>query len=436
MPVATIPASRRATLRISRPRTTAEKVLWVLLALAFVRGLLYAMLNPPFSSPDEIDHFHYVVFMAMGATGDRGGEGHQPALYYGLMAPAYWLTQGHSSAVQLLAIRLANIPFLLGTVVLTWLAARRIAPSRSFVPIAATAFVALQPELGFVGASANNDNAANFAAALLTYLVVSLLTGNAGRLVLAATVLSIPISVMTKGQVLPVTVVSLLVLIVYVAQWTATAKSKKPFLYLGLGGLVALLLLGTRDGTALFTRAATMLSVVVLWQESIQTAQSHGLDPFFYQFFTFWSAFLGEVARPPAQSYIAPAAVVAVAPIGYVALVIRRMRAGLPIPRKSVLSRLALVAMIAGVWMLDYLVFLRVNNPSYHAVFWSLPTISGRYLFTALVPLALLVAEGWSFLIQERHQRIVALGLVTLFALFDMLSISVLINGQRWPLAG
>ena len=401
-----------------------------------MRGLLYAVLNPPFAAPDESAHFQYVVFLAKGAAENPSSEAHQPALYYALMVPAYLLAAGQPAAIQLLAVRVANIPFLLGTIALTWFAARRIAPSNSFVPVVAAALVAFQPEFGFIGAAANNDNAANFAAALLTFLVVLLLTGSAGRLVVAATVVSIAISVMTKGQVLPVTLVSLLVLLGCVAQLTVVTRSRKPVLFLGFAALAAILLARTRDGTALFARGETMLSVVVLWQESVQTALKHGLDPFFYQFFTFWSAFLGELARPPAQSYIVPAAVVALAPIGYAVLVVRRIRAGHPIPRKSVLLRLALVAMIFGVWMLDYLTYLRVNNPSYHGVFWSLPTISGRYLFTALVPVALLVAEGWGLLVRERHQRYVALALIALFALFDILSMAVLVNGQRWPLAG
>ena len=63
-------------------------MLYILLALTLVRGVLYAMLNPPFGSPDERAHFQYVQHLATGGAVARGAEGHQPVPYYALMVPA------------------------------------------------------------------------------------------------------------------------------------------------------------------------------------------------------------------------------------------------------------------------------------------------------------------------------------------------------------
>ncbi len=420
----------------SRANTSGRTVLAALLLVALVRGILYAVLNPPFGSPDEQAHFQYVAYLAGGTIGGPGAEAHQPALYYVLMVPIYWLASNQPPAVQLLAIRLSSITFLLGTVMLTWLAARKMTPHSLFVPIVATAFVAFHPQFGYVGASANNDNGANFVAALLTYLAISLLLGSARRLTIFATVLTIAASVMTKGQILPLTIVSSVVVIGHVVHWMVTAKSKEPVIYLCLAALAVLVALGTRDGTALMNRTQAMLPVIEKWQESVETAKRMGFDPFLYQFATFWSAFLGEAVRPPLQSYIAPAAATAMALVGYVVQFNRPIRSGMPTTRREMLLRLLLLSMLVGVWALTYLTFLRVNNPSYQGIFWSLPTISGRYLFTAIVPIALLLAEGWSSLIREGHDVSVAAGLIALFAAFDILSIAMLVGYHGWPTYG
>ena len=141
---------------------SARAFLWILLALTLVRGILYAIFNPPFGSPDETEHFKYVAYLATGgAAGPIGAEQHQPVPYYALMVPAYWLTASYPDVLQNLAIRIASLPLLLGIVAFTWLAAREMAPNKPLIAVVATAFVALHPENTVIAASANNDTAAN-----------------------------------------------------------------------------------------------------------------------------------------------------------------------------------------------------------------------------------------------------------------------------------
>jgi hypothetical protein len=293
--------------------------------------------------------------------------------------------------------------------------------------------VALHPQLTYIGASANNDNAAILFTALLAYLMVSLLFGGGGRSTLVAAVLAIAGSLMTKGQVLPITIVSALTVLGYLVWWAAVQRSREPLLYIGLGAL-ALVPVLARGGEALITRAQTMASVLENWQESASTAIRMGLDPLSYQFFTFWAAFAGEAVRPPALSYAGPAAAISLALVGYVVHLYRRIDPGkLPSPG-PILSRGVLALMVAGVWILVYLMYLRFNNPSYQYVGWSLPAISGRYLLTAIVPLALLIAEGWSLLVPKLHHRSFVLLVAVVFTLFDIFSLAALAGLYRWPI--
>ena len=431
MSVATIPASRRAALQIPRPSMTADKVLWVLLALALVRGLLYAVLNPPFASPDELAHFQYVAYLATnGASGPIGDEGHQPVLYYALMVPAYWLTSGQPEAVQLLAIRIASIPFLLGTVLFTWLAARKMAPSKPFVPIVAAALVALLPELAYFGASANNDNAANLVAALLTYLAVALISSGAYRWTAPVTAVAIGVSLVTKGQILPVVMISAAVLAGHTAVRTRPPDRWKLALYAAVPLLLAAALLDGRAGERMMEVAATASSMLVDWPKASAMAQQSGTDPFSYMFTSFWAAFIGESVRPADRWYLVPAGVVLLGGAGYlVALVSGSTRRAAS--RSTVLLRTVLLGMLAGVLLTAYLRYL--YNYQFADQPWRLQILQGRFLHVAIAPLALLVGEGWGLLTPSRARAGAGWGILGLLIAFDVASLVALASHYAWP---
>ncbi len=297
---------------------TSVDFLWVLLAVTLVRGVIYAVLNPPFGSPDERDHVQYVRYLAtFGRSGEAGVESSQPIPYYALMVPAYWLTAGQSTAIQDLAIRLASLPFLPGIVLFTWLAGRKMAPGKPFVPVVAAAFVGLHPQLAYIGASANNDNAANFMAAVLTYGVVSLFSSQPSRVSLAGTAAAIGAALMTKGQILPVVAAAVAVLLGRLGQRSFGVRSAKLYLYLAGGIGIAFLALTTARGAGLAARAWHVLSVSLSPQILADPIAQRGLDPFSYQFASFWGAFLGEALRPADPWYMAPLAILVLGAVGY-----------------------------------------------------------------------------------------------------------------------
>jgi 4-amino-4-deoxy-L-arabinose transferase-like glycosyltransferase len=80
-----------------------------------------------------------------------------PPLYYMLMTPVYWVTEGASPATQHYAMRAASLIFGLLTVVLAYRLARTLFPGDTFLAITVPSFVAFQPQVSYEAAMLNND---------------------------------------------------------------------------------------------------------------------------------------------------------------------------------------------------------------------------------------------------------------------------------------
>ncbi len=427
-------AAIRNTIRLPELRGS-NGIILILLGLALVRGILYAVLNPPFGSPDERDHFQYVAYLATnGAAGPIGEEGHQPVGYYALMVPTYRLTTGHPAAIQLLAIRLASIPFLLGTVVFTWLAARKMTPRRVVVPILAASMVALHPQLAYIGASANNDGSANFMGAVLAYLVISLIADKLHRWVIPVTAVASGIALLTKGQILPMVAVSVVALTARIVATMRTSDLWKLLLFATACALVAAAFVSSRAGQRMLDTAGAPGSMLVDWPKAWGIAQQSGTDPlsyvFTYTLTSFWAALLGESVRPANVWYIGPTLIVLLAAGGY--LLRLSNRTGSPIlTRSMIMLRVVLFCMVVGVGLVAVLRYLYWFQFDSYA--WRLQILQGRFLHVALAPLALLTAEGWSLLLRRRSRAPFALMIVGMFALLDANSLAALASHYSWP---
>ncbi len=98
-----------------------------------------------------------------------------PPLYYLIMTPVYWLTDGTSPETQLYALRLAALPFGLLTVLFAYLTVRTLFPGDRFLAMMVPAFVAFQPQIAYESAMLNNDILAiTFTSAVIYLLVVGL----------------------------------------------------------------------------------------------------------------------------------------------------------------------------------------------------------------------------------------------------------------------
>jgi 4-amino-4-deoxy-L-arabinose transferase-like glycosyltransferase len=95
-----------------------------------------------------------------------------PPLFYILMAPVYWLTDGATPESQLYALRAAAIPFGLLTVILAYLMVRALFPGDAFLSITVPAFVAFQPQISYEAAMVNNDIVCIALYSWLLYLLI------------------------------------------------------------------------------------------------------------------------------------------------------------------------------------------------------------------------------------------------------------------------
>lgn len=435
--VTTDSASGDVVRRKRIPIDAATSLLLVLLAVAVIRGVIYALLSPYLTGPDEEVHLEYVAYLATGGeSGERGSEGSQPPFYYLLMTPVHWLTMDWSSAAQLMMLRLASLSLVMGLVLFVWLAARRLVPGNPVVPVIAAAFVALHPQLAYIGSSLNNDNVANLMAAVLVYLAIALLTG-ARRWVFALAPLALGGAVMSKGQILPMAALFALLLAGFALRGIRTARLWRPSVLISAG--VALSVAGVlvlqaqlAPGGAWFAeKAQHMLSNLELLPEAMENWEDAWPKASSYLYSSFWAAFIGESVKPDPRWYLLPSAVLVLGAAGYLwrggTWLVRRT----PVSAGAVLPRLVLVAIIAVSLVLPFLSFLRYAAESDEASY--LLSLQGRYLFVLLPPLALLAADGWGLLLRGRTWgAYVVVGVVAALVIFDVVAMTSLLNYYQW----
>lgn len=172
--------------------------LWLVLILLlyFIMAVLFAVYTPAWQAPDEPAHYNYVRYLAENGRfpvlhpGDYPHayleelkarkfppalsiapiryEFHQPPLYYALIAPLYVLAGG-----ALLPLRLFSVLLGAGIVLLAYGVARRACPTRPHLALGAAAFVAFLPQHLTTVSQVGNDVLAE----LLFALVLFELTG-------------------------------------------------------------------------------------------------------------------------------------------------------------------------------------------------------------------------------------------------------------------
>ena len=183
------------------PQTAAEKTLGALILLGcLVAGALYAIYTPPWQAPDEPAHFNYVRQVAEDGccprieAGDWQSdylaqlttsrfapaqldqldtiqyEDHHPPLYYLLASLVYKLSAGDLIALRLFSVALGAV-----VVCLSYAVCRQALPEQPQIALGAMALVAFTPQHLSMMASVNNDALAEVLVALaLLWLTRSL----------------------------------------------------------------------------------------------------------------------------------------------------------------------------------------------------------------------------------------------------------------------
>ena len=197
----------------------AQRFLVALVAIFIVLGSFYAVTTPIFEASDELWHYPFVRHLADGNplpvqdpnnVGPWKQEASQQPLYYALAAAlTFWIDTSdmetvrwlnphvdtgvltpdgninliihqperealpwHGTVLAVRLIRLASVLMGAGTLVFTWLIARRVFPSRPGLALGAVAVNGFTPMFVFISGAVNNDNLAILLCSAALYLMV------------------------------------------------------------------------------------------------------------------------------------------------------------------------------------------------------------------------------------------------------------------------
>ena len=415
-----------------------KKHSWLLLIilLAYTAlGALYAAYTPPWQVPDEPAHYNYVRALATTGrlpvmeTGDYDQEyiwqlvesrfdprlsiapityeDHQPPLYYLLAAPLYILGDGALLPLRLLSVAIGTLLLLAA-----YRAMHTLFPNRPAIPLTGTALIAFLPQHLAMTSGVENDGLAELWIAVTLWLLLRHLQGRTDRRHLTALGLVLGLALLTKTTAyltLPLTLLAL---------WLRARRERtgrfpwrtlltRAALVLGLALLIAapwlgrnIAVYGWRDPLGL----ARHNSVVVGQPRTTEWLALYG-----------WTGLLTRLLRTTFQSFFAQfgwmtvplhppfylvlALVTATLAAGFAARLWQRRRALSPARRDELALLATTVALTVTVYLAYNLTFVQHQ---------------GRYLFPALVPLALASSLGLDWLLTPPAAGRAAIGLLGL----------------------
>ena len=446
----------------------AELIPFGLLLLAYLAlGVLFAVRTPAWQAPDEPAHVNYVrqlvegewpviepgdwnqayLSEVVGAEFDPAYsvvgltyEDWQPPLYYLLQTPIYSFSGGSLTAMRLLSVLLGA-----GVVALAYVVGRAVF-GRSAPALAVAAFVAFLPQHLAILASVNNDSLAELLiAAILALLVIPWPEHPpVGRLLGLGLLLGA--GFLTKGTAyLLAPVVAAFLLARYWMQWRplvrALALVFAPALLLGMlswGRNAAVY-----GGLDVLARAAHD-EVVVGQPRTAEWLAQYGLDGTVARFFrttfnSFWGQFGWMAAPLPGWMYGPLLALTGAAMVGLVMTAIeargsrsageqgRRDRDGRGAPPATRHAPLVLA--------LTFLLTLGLHV-AYNLTFVQ---HQGRYLFPALIPIAVGFVAGLGYWLRAFAGRfakppytgewLLPLGIAGLFIAIDLFALWRILPG-------
>ncbi|MDZ4764211.1 MAG: glycosyltransferase family 39 protein [Chloroflexota bacterium] len=414
----------------NRLRATPISGVVVLIVFAYLAlGAAYAVRTPAWQAPDEPAHYNYIAQVAAQGccpiirAGDydqayldtlRGQsfaletlarldsieyEDHQPPLYYLLASIPYALFDGSLTAIRLLSVVLGA-----GSILCAFGIARTLYPARAGVGLAAAALIAFVPQRLAIMASVNNDALADLLVGLaLLTVTITLRSGRLRGWIVAGGIVGI--GFLTKTTIYWLAgVVPLAILAGSIPPLSGTTRGQRgevvrrwiAFLVpaLAFGALWWARNLGVYGG-ADFLGLAAHDAVVVGQPRTAALIAEVGTNEYLRRAFqttfnSFWGQF-GWMARPlPTWAYALIGVLILVAVVGWLISVVARPGRMTHAPNEHLEAkrwrRAVWVTLIAA------LALTTAQMIIYNVTFIQ---FQGRYLFPALIPIALVLALGW-----------------------------------------
>ncbi len=397
--------------------------------------------------------------LRIGGADIQGKEQRQPPLYYWISMPAYALfanrppyldvyalATAKPSLLSLIAVRLVSVLMSAATVPLAYWAAKMVRPKDPFVYLGTTAFVALVPAYGWLGASVNNDNLADLVASCSILLLLRVVSQGFSykRLVGLAGLFAASIAV--KPTIWPLMAAISAVLVI----WTLFPRFKRrPRLggaaFVGALAISAVVLVGPAH--------SLVASFLKKWTKP-DALSAHGLPyflsnldiwPFVYQFKTFWGSFSTDSVQLPTAVYWILAAMTLASITGLLRRVVRVWRVPAGSSRLSTVMGhanfpvLLLAAMALLQWMMSFGRFYLNDSlrPDQRIAGWDddFAILHGRFLFPVIIPIGFLFLWGMEAILPPSWSKRGTWAVIAVFIAIDWTALLVLANGgHSWQL--
>jgi hypothetical protein len=337
----------------------------------------------------------------------RVAWGHPP-LYYGLAAGVLIPFLSSDLTSQLYIVRILSVTLTALTVWVAYQIIHSLFPTSKVLAVAVPLFIALLPMHAFVGSIVNNDALAELTAIIVIWLLVEAfrrgLNWRRGALLLVALVAAL-LTKRTTAFLVPLVIFSLLILLPPLGRrWLVLIAILVFPLWLVLlrqfhSGYISGLLLN-RAGGSFVPLVGLSLSDIVLWGALLFT--------------TFWGNFGWATIQLDFIWYALLLVVTLASMLGWIKRIWRwRQHLGALVPWQR--------------WTLAVFVLAILLTLAQTAVLVLLSGIhqQARYIFPAIVPVALLLILGWSaWLPPSWHRRALILG-ATIMVVFDLMVLTL-----------
>ncbi len=446
----------------------------LVLLLAFLHGLLYLAIVPPWQNFDETGHFEYVRSMALNgeqhAQAERltrheiadsmyrfrfwsagvrpdlfSPEGPQvgisqrvhPPMYYLLAALPVRGTQYLSIETQLYVARLVSLGFYMLTVLVAWQLGRLVAPDQPLLQTTVLLLLIMTPAFANMMTAVNNDVLVNFSMACVLLGCVYLIRDGLRPWSLVLVALSLIVAIGSKR-----TAVVGIVPVALTLLWTVYRESIRWHVWVTVISVVLLVggcgafeyapavgsegtwhLFQARPWLVELDQAYLRLQVDHVIQSLSDWERSRQVYPslIYILFTSFWMHFGWGHVRMGTGWERAMLGVVGVATIGLVRQVLWRQQPLALAQRRWIL--LAVVT-VAAAWVAA---IMRLHPLPPPGTWMYIPR--GRYMHLALLPTLWLLVLGYNGLVPRRWRRYSLSVLVLFFMLLDLAAWAVtLIN--------
>ena len=409
-----------------------------------VTATLYAINTPKWQAPDEPAHFNYIRHIAETGTlpvlqrGDYDQayleqikaakfpasmsidairyEAYQPPLYYLAATPIYLIARGAGIDATVIALRLFSVVFGLVVLIVAYSIVREIFPNDDLFALATVGAIATIPQHIAVSASISNDLAAEVVLALILWIAIKRVNGairDSQFVILGGIAFGAALLTKTTAYV-PGALVLIGAILVTKQLRITNYELRIIFFLFALAALIAapmfarnLLIYGITDPLGIARHDA----VVIGQPTTAEMITRFGLNKIVSDFFvvtfkSFWAQFGWMGVLVHERIYIALAALTVIAILGHIFYAIRILRQRDLLSPAQWWCAILLSAMI-GVAVADYVLYN-----------FKFLQFQGRYLFPALVPLALFLVIGLRELIPNAFRKIIfALLYIALVAL-------------------